>query len=83
MKVIFSDARSYLTSIQLTALYRKSKLCIPRNEMCGLVPNSYIYVSVSDLYIPRLGLPHCLQQNRQTNPEYILIAHRHMNVEYR
>ncbi len=25
--------------------------------MCGLVPNSYIQVSVSHLYIPRIGLP--------------------------
>ncbi len=27
-----------------------------------LAPNSYIHVSVSDLYIPRIGLP-ILQQN--------------------
>ncbi len=34
-------------------LYQKSDLCIPRMKLRGLVPNSYIHVSVSDLYIPR------------------------------
>jgi hypothetical protein len=29
------------------------------------VPNSYSHVSVSDLYIPRIGQPIWLQQNRQ------------------
>ncbi len=40
----------------------------PEMKLHGLVPNSYIHVSVSDLHIPRIGLPICLQQNRQTNP---------------
>jgi hypothetical protein len=36
----------------------------PETELRGLSPNSYILVSVSDLYIPRIG-PHIwLQQNR-------------------
>jgi hypothetical protein len=40
----------------------------PEKELRGLSPNSYIHVSVSDLYIPRIG-PHIwLQQNRQTDP---------------
>jgi hypothetical protein len=47
-------------------LYLKSYLCIPRNETAR--PNSYIRVSVSDLYIPRISLPIWLQQNRQTDP---------------
>jgi hypothetical protein len=34
-----------------------------------LVPKSYSHVSVSDLYIPRIGLPIWLQQNRKTDPE--------------
>jgi hypothetical protein len=39
----------------------------PEKEMRGLSPNFRIHVSVSDLYIPRIG-PHIfLQQNRQTN----------------
>ncbi len=41
---------------------------IPEMKLRGLVPNFYIYVSVSDLYIPRIGLPIWLQQNRQTDP---------------
>ncbi len=44
-------------------------------------PNFNIHMSVSNLYIPRIG-PHIfLQQNRQTDRGNILIAHRHMNVE--
>ncbi len=37
-------------------------------KLCDLVPNSYIHVSVNDLYIPRVGLPIWLQKNRQTDP---------------
>jgi hypothetical protein len=41
----------------------------------------HILVSVSDLYIPRIG-PHIfLQQNRQTDGGNIKIVHRHRNVE--
>jgi hypothetical protein len=29
----------------------------PEMKLPALVPNSYIHVSVSDLYIPRVGLP--------------------------
>ncbi len=51
------------------------------NELRGLSPNFHIDVSVSDLYIPRIG-PHIFQQqNRQTDLGDIKIAHRHMNVE--
>ncbi len=53
--------------------YRNSKQ-IPRNEMRGLSPNSYIHVSVSDLYIPTVGLPILLQQNRR---EYIKRSQKH------
>jgi hypothetical protein len=53
---------------QLHSLQRKSHLWVPRRELRGLSPNSYIHVSVSDLYIPRI-CPHIwLQQNRQTDP---------------
>ncbi len=40
-----------------------------------------LYVSVSDLYILKIGLPIWLQINRQTDPGNIYIAHRYMNVE--
>ncbi len=29
----------------------------PETKLCGLIPDSYIHVAVSDLYIPRIGLP--------------------------
>jgi hypothetical protein len=61
--------------------YRKSKHIIPEKELGGLSPNSYIHISVSDLYIPTIGLPILLQENRWTNPWNIQISHRHMNVE--
>ncbi len=42
----------------------------PEMKLRGLVPNSciYVFVSDSDLCIPRIGLPLWLQQNRQTDP---------------
>jgi hypothetical protein len=43
----------------------------PEKELCGLSPSFHVHVSVSDLYIPRIG-PHIfLQQNMQTDPEHI------------
>jgi hypothetical protein len=40
----------------------------PEMKLRGIVPDSYIHVSVSD----RIGLPIWLQQNRQTDPGNIL-----------
>jgi hypothetical protein len=56
----------------------------PEMKLRGLVPNSYIHVFVShsDLCIPRNGLHLWLQQNRQTDPGNIEISHRY-NVENR
>jgi hypothetical protein len=53
----------------------------PEKELRGLSPNVHIHVSMSELYTPRIGPQIFLQQNRQTDPGNILIAHRHMNVE--
>ncbi len=39
----------------------------PEKELRCLSPNIHIHVSVSDLYIPLIGPPIFLQQNRQTN----------------
>ncbi len=39
----------------------------PDMKLRSLVPNSYNNVSVSDLFIPRIGLPHWLQKNKQTD----------------
>ncbi len=51
-----------------------AKQIFPEKELCGYSPNSYIHVSVSDLYIPLIGLPILLQQNRSTErgKEYII-----------
>ncbi len=38
------------TPSSYTALYRKSDLCIPEMKLWGLVPNSYIHVSMSQVY---------------------------------
>jgi hypothetical protein len=53
---------------------------IPGKELRGLNPNFNICVSVSDLYIPRIGPPIFLQQNRQIDRENKKIANRNMNV---
>jgi hypothetical protein len=45
----------------------------PEMKLCSLVPKSYIHVSVSDLYIPRIGQPIWLQQNRQTDPGNVYV----------
>jgi hypothetical protein len=41
-----------------------SKQIFPGKELRGYSPNSYNHVSVSDLYIPLIGLPILLQENR-------------------
>jgi hypothetical protein len=52
--------------------YRKFETNILGKELRGLSPNFHIHVSVSDLYIPRIGLPILLQENMWTDPgEYI------------
>ncbi len=58
-----------------------SKQIFPDKELRGHSPNSYVQVSVSDLYIPIIGLPILQQENRCTNRGNIKIAHRHVNVE--
>ncbi len=40
----------------------------PEKELCGLSPNFHIYASVSDLYVPMIGLSILLQENMWTNP---------------
>ncbi len=44
----------------------------PEMKLHGLVPNSYIHVSVSDLYIPRIGL-HLSTANKYNNINLQLI----------
>ena len=45
----------------------KSKHIFPEKKLRGRSPNSYIHVSVDDLYIPTIGLPIMLQENRWTD----------------
>jgi hypothetical protein len=52
----------------------------PEKELHGLSPNSFIHVSVIDLYFTTIG-PHIwLQQNRQTDPGNMSISNRYMSV---
>jgi hypothetical protein len=49
------------------AQYRKFETNIPRKgtgRLGGFGPSSYIYVSVGNLYIPLIGLPTLLKENR-------------------
>jgi hypothetical protein len=44
-----------------------SKQIFPEKELRGLSPNFHIRVSVIDLYIPTIGLPILLQENKWTH----------------
>ncbi len=57
------------------------KQIFPEKELRGYSSNSYIHVSVRDLYIPLIGLPILRQENRWTERRNIEIAHRHMNMK--
>jgi hypothetical protein len=63
--------------------YQNSTQIFPEKKLRYHIPNSNIRASASDLYIPTIGLPILLQENRWTDPGNILIAQRHMNVEFR
>ncbi len=55
---------------------------MPRKGTAQLQPgNFHIHVSVSDLYIPLIGLPMLLHKNRWAERGNIKIAHGHINVE--
>jgi hypothetical protein len=69
----YSEAMSCTLSIfdclySSCAQYRKFEPNIPRKGIAGHSPNFIIHVSVSDLYIPRIGLPILLQENMLTDP---------------
>jgi hypothetical protein len=44
------------------------KLLFPKQNYNVLSPSSYTHISVSDLYISRIGLPILLQGNMWTDP---------------
>ncbi len=66
---------AFLEYAQVTKLQRlnteNSKQIVPEKELRGLSPNFHIHVSVTDLYIYRIGLPILLQENMWTDPENI------------
>jgi hypothetical protein len=43
---------------------KNSRQIFPEKALLGHSPNSYIHVSVSDLYIPLIGLPIVLQEKK-------------------
>ncbi len=49
----------------------------PEKELCGLSFNFHIHVSVSNLYIPKIGSHIFLQQNRQTDCGNIIRSQTH------
>ncbi len=56
----------------------------PERKLRGLIPNFYIHISVSDLYIPRNGPPIFVQPNWQTQRLGInKLLTEYMNVEIR
>jgi hypothetical protein len=63
------------------ACYTENPIYVfPEMNLCGLVPNSYIHVSVSKFYIPRLCLPIWLHQNRQTDPGNVEIRRQNITI---
>ncbi len=54
------------------------KKIFPERKLRGLNPNFYIHISVSNLYIPAIGLPIWLQKNRWIDPGNIHINRSQM-----
>ncbi len=56
----------YISFISSTTLQRQNaenlKQIFPEKEYRGLSPNFHIHVSVSELYIPTMGLPFLLEE---------------------
>jgi hypothetical protein len=49
-------------------------------KLQGLVPNSYIHVSVSNFYISRISLPIWLHQIRQIDPGNVEIGRQNITI---
>ncbi len=54
----------FCTAKTLQYTKKNLKQIFPERKLRGLVPNSYIHVSVSDLYIPTIGQPIVLAVDR-------------------
>jgi hypothetical protein len=57
-----------------TQCTKNSKQIFPEMKLRGLVPNFYIHISVSDLYIPMIGLPILLYCIVDRSWEYTCIS---------
>jgi hypothetical protein len=62
-----NTTRTTMHKVHCKTLHENSKQIFPGEELRGYSPNFYIHVSVSDLYIPLIGLPILLQKNRWAN----------------
>jgi hypothetical protein len=62
-----ADVCMKMRTKHLDRLHCKQELIyvFPEMKLRGLVHNFHIHVSVDDLYIPKIGPPSLLQQNRQ------------------
>jgi hypothetical protein len=73
-----TDYRLQVTDMSLQRHNTENlKQVFPEKELRGLNPNFHIHVSVSDLYIPTIGLPILLQENMWTDPGSLCINHSH------
>jgi hypothetical protein len=75
----------YAAIIQINSIFCTAKnfrflYSEERNCAASLPIFYFFHIHVCYLYIPTIGLPVSLQQNRQTDRGNIKIAHRNMNV---
>ncbi len=61
----FQTAVTVDSTLQRQNTKNSIQIC-PEKELRGYSANSYIHVSESDFYIPLIGLPILLQENRGT-----------------
>jgi hypothetical protein len=64
--LLMTGRAAAMSGAKRTALLRQnteiSKQIFPEKEYWGLSPNFHIHVSVTDLYIPAIGLPILLEE---------------------
>jgi hypothetical protein len=61
------DAYQFWTVLLRSAWEQHSRYAFPERKLHVISPNFYVHISVSDFYIPTIGLPIWLQQNRWTD----------------
>jgi hypothetical protein len=65
LRYLYAYAQSYTAKTQYVT--KNLKKIFPEKLLRGLNPNSYIHVSVCDLYVSPIGLSILLQENRWTD----------------